>query len=300
VVSPWRVGTRLDAVAIARGIRGRGNAKNSAYSICAKIKVEVRSSHEGGRRLGAAGGRPNPLLSIVVVIYNDAASFRKLMTSIAPHCCDLIEVVVIDGGSSDQTLECIREFEEMIDYWRSESDWGIYDAMNKGVALATGSFILHLNAGDRLLHVPFSEITECLVHHVDVGCFEVLMSNGVRFRPGNGFMLKIDNTWHHQGTIYRRAAHLGYDLKYPIYADFDLNQRLKLRHARVRIFSTVMSEFSLDGASMIKGTYRERYRIIRKNFGLRYLPIAFARFHLNSLRKRFGRNCMDPRRTTGG
>ncbi|HTC44717.1 MAG TPA: glycosyltransferase [Steroidobacteraceae bacterium] len=223
-------------------------------------------------------------MSIVVVIYNAAEPLEVLLTGLVPHLGSELEIVVIDGGSKDRTLACIERHERHIDYWRSERDQGIYDAMNKGIACATGSYILHLNAGDRLLEVPYAELEDCLANAVDVACFAVLLSSGITFRPRDGLRLRLDNTWHHQGTFYLRRSHPGYDLRFPVYADFDANQKLQLRRARVRSFSKVVAEFSLDGASTVMGSHRERYRVIRKNFGALWVCLAFVRFTLNVLR----------------
>jgi glycosyltransferase involved in cell wall biosynthesis len=244
------------------------------------------STSKGGRRWTSGLRASTPLVSIVVVIYNGADALRVLLESIVPHCGEPIEVIVIDGGSTDETVVCIKEFETNIDCWQSERDQGIYDAMNKGVAMATGRYVLHLNAGDRLLKIPYMELQKCLTDGVDVVCCDVSIGGEGIFRPRVGFMLKLDNTWHHQGTFYRRESHLGYDTNYRIYADFDLNQRLSARGATVRTLPVVVAEFSTDGASATMGSYSERYRVIRKNFGIGYLPIAFARFQLNALRRK--------------
>lgn len=89
-------------------------------------------------------------LSIITVVYNDRAGFIKTADSVAEQrkYYSNIEYVVIDGGSKDGTAEAIAEAGRGVDYWVSEPDKGIYDAMNKGIHAATGSALLFLNAGD--------------------------------------------------------------------------------------------------------------------------------------------------------
>lgn len=89
-----------------------------------------------------------PLISIVTVVYNGEAFLEKTIQSVLSQIYKNIEYIVIDGGSTDGTVDIIKKYEEDIDYWVSEKDGGIYDAMNKGAQLATGDFINFMNAGD--------------------------------------------------------------------------------------------------------------------------------------------------------
>lgn len=89
-----------------------------------------------------------PTLSIITVVYNDAANFEKTIDSIKSQHFNDYELVVIDGKSSDGTIDIIKKEEKNIQYWISETDLGIYDAMNKGIKAASGEYIHFLNAGD--------------------------------------------------------------------------------------------------------------------------------------------------------
>lgn len=89
-----------------------------------------------------------PLVSIITVTLNNAAGLANTVNSVARQTYRVFEFIVIDGGSSDGTLEIIKESEEIITTWISEPDLGIYDAMNKGLSLASGIFVNFLNAGD--------------------------------------------------------------------------------------------------------------------------------------------------------
>lgn len=229
-------------------------------------------------------GKP-PLVSIISVLYRDCSALIPLMESIFSHATEETEIIVVDGGSADGTVELLQNWNSKIDYWLSEKDTGIYDAMNKGIAAATGEYILHLNAGDSLVQIPTAELLECKQQEIDVACFNVLIDGKTLYRPRCGFILRIDNSWHHQGTFYRRRNHPGYDTGYRVFSDFDVNQRLYLGGCTVRLFSGTVSGFSTGGASSGRAPRREIYRIIRRNYGLRYLPIAFARFQLNKIRR---------------
>lgn len=87
-------------------------------------------------------------ISIITVSFNAKDSIEKTILSVINQNYTEIEYLIIDGGSTDGTIEIIKKYENKISYWHSESDNGIYDAMNKGIKLATGKWINFMNAGD--------------------------------------------------------------------------------------------------------------------------------------------------------
>jgi glycosyltransferase involved in cell wall biosynthesis len=201
-----------------------------------------------------------------------------------PHQSQDVELIVIDGGSDDGTVELLGSLGDRIDYWISEADEGIYDAMNKGVAASHGEYILHLNAGDRLIQMPLGILHQCLEDDIDVASFRVLMDKKDIYVPKAGFPMKIANWWHHQGTFYRRSSHLGYDTEYRICGDFELNQRLMKAGASVRLLTDLVAEHENNGISMHPSGEKEIFRSIRSHFGAFYLPIAFFRLELSKLK----------------
>ena len=106
----------------------------------------------GGLRILGAPPRQSlpgmPLVSIVTVVFNGAAHLEQAITSVLAQGYRNIQYLVIDGGSTDGTLDIIRKYEDRIDYWLSEPDRGIYEAMNKGLQLARGELVGLLNADD--------------------------------------------------------------------------------------------------------------------------------------------------------
>ncbi len=239
----------------------------------------------GGLRFqNRSGAEPHivPLVSIVIVVFQARDELLALLESIEANRAGA-EVIVIDGCSGDGTLELLREWDARIDYWISEPDEGIYDAMNKGIAAAAGDYILHLNAGDRLKALPLEQLQKCAAEQIDIASFRVLIDDCCLFTPRTGFLMKIDNAWHHQGTFYRRTRHLGYDKIYRICGDFDLNQRMLQAGRSVQIFDQIIARHRNDGLSAA-GNRSEIYRSIRQNLGSVYVPIAFVRFKLNEIR----------------
>ena len=90
----------------------------------------------------------NPKLSIITINYNNLAGLKNTMDSVFVQNFTDFEYIVIDGGSTDGSVEIIRENEHRIDYWISEKDKGVYNAMNKGILVAKGEYLLFLNGGD--------------------------------------------------------------------------------------------------------------------------------------------------------
>lgn len=108
---------------------------------------------EGGlRREGyfKASYPDKPLISIITVVFNGENYLEETILSVLNQDYYNVEYIIIDGGSTDETINIIRKYEQVIDYWVSESDKGIYDAMNKGILASTGDIIGIVNADDTL------------------------------------------------------------------------------------------------------------------------------------------------------
>ena len=90
-------------------------------------------------------------ITIITVVRNDVGHLESTMQSVLQQTLSEIEYLVIDGDSSDRTVELIKKYSDKLTRWISEPDKGVYDAMNKGIALSTGDFVYFLNSGDTLL-----------------------------------------------------------------------------------------------------------------------------------------------------
>ena len=152
----------------------------------------------------------NKLITIITVVYNSVDLIEETIKSIILHDSSLFEYVVIDGGSTDGTLEIIEKYTDRISFFVSGADKGIYDAMNKGIKNSTGTYIGFINCGDRLLHLPVKELSENRENFIN--CFPVLLSSGACFIPVKDWTLKIRNTLPHQGCFYINSKELKYDL----------------------------------------------------------------------------------------
>ena len=113
-------------------------------------------------------------VSVVSVCLNEGVGVERTLASILAQSYPSKQIIVIDGGSEEETLRYIRKFEDQLDVFVSESDGGAYDAMNKGIAMADGDYIVFINAGDEFyspdtLRTVFSgEKIDCDILYGDV------------------------------------------------------------------------------------------------------------------------------------
>ena len=110
-------------------------------------KSKTKRFGEGGKRTKDIL-KKKPLFSIITVVFNGEKFLEKTITSVINQSCKDFEYIVIDGGSTDKSLEIIKKYEKKIDYWVSEKDKGIYDAFNKGMIVSKGEFIGFINSDD--------------------------------------------------------------------------------------------------------------------------------------------------------
>ena len=144
-------------------------------------------------------------LSIITVVYNAKADLDLTLKSIKSQTIRT-EVIVIDGGSSDGTVEIIKNNSDIVSNYISEKDQGIYDAMNKGILNATGEWIYFLNAGD-VFHD--SQTLELLVSQCDPKETDIIYGD-VIILGANQFQLNCDVSKmviHHQGICYKKDLH---------------------------------------------------------------------------------------------
>jgi len=184
-----------------------------------------------------------------------------------------LEHLIIDGGSTDGTLEIIRKYADRLHYWVSAPDAGIYDAMNKGwQAAAADSFILFLGAGDRLISLP-EPLAGPASHDVVYG--RVLMGEEKLFTGRADLQLRLYNSLHHQALLVSKAWHPAppFDLRYRIYADFDFNQRLKKGGARFA-YAPGFLAYAHPGGLSDRQDFPESLRVIRQNYGFFWALLA--------------------------
>ncbi len=129
-------------------------------------------------------------ISVITVVLNAASHLEETIKSVIEKKATVnLDYLIIDGGSTDGTIEIIRRYENQLYYWISERDFGIYDAMNKGwVAASDDSYVLFLGAGDWLISLPDNIVSYA---RNDVVYGSVLMGKGTIFKARTGFHLRL-------------------------------------------------------------------------------------------------------------
>lgn len=199
---------------------------------------------------------PKPLVTIITVVFNGELFLEETILSVIKQTYDNVEYIIIDGGSTDSTLEIIKKYENYIDYWVSEKDCGIYDAMNKGIMLAAGEWINFMNAGDRffesdiiaeIFRNSYSSEVNVLYGDVetDYGDFKV------KHKAGSLENLKYGMQFSHQSTFFKTQYHKQnkYNLSYQLSSDFYVIFNAYLNNTGFKYLGKVVSTVSTDGVS---------------------------------------------------
>lgn len=226
-----------------------------------------------------------PLLSIITVNLNNRAGLERTIQSVINQSFTDYEFLILDGGSVDGSKAVIDTFANAIHYWISESDRGIYHAMNKGIERATGLYCLFLNSGDLL--VDKHALEQCFEKEqtadLVIGSCHVSKDGRIihTSRPTDELTLQsfYGTTIPHQSTFIKRTLFdkLGpYNEAYTIHGDYDFWIRsVIVHHCSVAVINHVIADYNLEGISN-SPAYQEQSRqeihqILRQAFPERVL-----------------------------
>ncbi|MBC5774889.1 glycosyltransferase [Pontibacter sp. KCTC 32443] len=184
-----------------------------------------------------------PLVSVVTVVYNGQKSLEQTIQSVLNQTYPNLEYIIVDGGSTDGTLDIIRKYEESIAYWKSEKDNGISDAFNKGISLATGELIGLLNADDwyepDALETIVSAYKPGSVVHGNMQYWNEDGSKGLFFKP-NQKLLPKEMTINHPTVFISRSL-------YEQYGTFSTNYKLAMDyHLLLRLYLASVPFIEVD------------------------------------------------------
>lgn len=246
-----------------------------------------------------------PLVTFITVVYNGVSELESTIRSILSQTEKRFEYFIIDGGSTDGTLDIIKKYEQQITGWTSEPDKGLYDAMNKGIKLGTGKYMWFMNAGDLVYsndmlakifsaesvleeqqktknkkpetsnqEQSFVELTADVIYGETEIIDEKGNSLGKRRLQApdklNWRSLQWGMVVCHQSFLVKREKCQTYDLHYRFAADVDWMVRVLRNSQSIRNSNMTISKFKSGGLTYknIRHGLKERFRIMIKNYGL--------------------------------
>ena len=219
-----------------------------------------------------------PLITIITVCYNAVETIEKTILSVISQTYLNIEYIVIDGGSKDGSIDIIKKYKEKLSYWISEPDKGIYDAMNKGIKMASGEWINFMNCGDTFYsNTTIEELFQRANFDSDViyGNTNLLLVTGEYIQKGNIVTDKDYMPFGHQAAFSRTSLmkKYGFDTKYKICADRNFFYVVHKNNAKFEYIDLTISNYEAEeGISSINMSkiYYERGLIEGKSNNLRW------------------------------
>lgn len=241
----------------------------------------------------------NPLISIVTVVFNGVDILEQTILSVINQSYKNVEFIVVDGNSTDGTIELLKKYDSYISKWVSEQDSGIYDAMNKGIELASGKWINFMNGGDTFYD---EEVLSNVVLTLNPQCqvcfgksltyfneYEVLRYSSFNAEDPEFYLQKLPN---HQAVFIRDDKYKG--LKYSLdmkYCSDTEYLRKVFQNSNYCEFNGIVSRFELGGISNFYGSWKVCITMIReyKSLGYGTFYSIFAHSLKYSLQKLLGK-----------
>jgi len=194
-------------------------------------------------------------ISIIIPVLNSVTVLNEAIESVILQNYNNIELIIVDGGSTDGTVDLIKTFEAHIHFWISEPDKGIYDAMNKGIAAATGTWLLFLGADDKLCPGILSNIfNSSSFTDMDLIYGKVHIINKRRqLGRQTDYQKLIEFNSPHQAMFYNKSVFekfKEFNQRYKILADYDLNLKIFEDQSLRKMFIDIpVSIFGNNGIS---------------------------------------------------
>jgi glycosyltransferase involved in cell wall biosynthesis len=265
-------------------------------------------SLRGGKRLkglAADNTAERPLVSVVTAVFNGQPHISNCLESVLGQDYPNIEHIVLDGGSTDGTVEVLQSYSDRIALWISEKDKGIYDAWNKGLSEARGEWICFIGSDDELLPGAISAYMELAKQHPEAE----YLSSQIRWIHPSGYVNSAHGrAWNwkvfahrmcvaHVGSMHRRSLYNrlgGYDISYRSAADYELLLRARegLRAAFMpRVTATMRAGGASDSAAALLEEKRAKILSGGRNplRGHIELQTHRLRFKLGPLRRAVGK-----------
>lgn len=243
----------------------------------------------------------HPKFSIITVTYNAGAVLEDTIQSVITQTYRNVEYIIVDGGSKDHTLDIINRYREHIQTLVSEPDKGLYDAMNKGIRLATGDYLCFLNAGDELHE---DDTLQLMVHSITGTELPDVLYGETAIVDEEGHFLRMRRlsapenlNWKsfkdgmlvcHQAFFPRRELAEPYDLRYRFSADFDWCIRIMKKSHTLHNTHLTLIDYLNEGMTTRnhRASLYERFRIMCRHYGYLSTLARHAWFALRLLLKK--------------
>ncbi|GFO55617.1 glycosyl transferase [Geomonas sp. Red276] len=239
-----------------------------------------------------------PTISLITICRNSSATIRRTIDSVLAQEWDgKLEYIIVDGGSTDDTMEIVRSYGDRISKWVSEPDRGISDAFNKGVALATGELVGFINSDDTLLPGALATVGSYFEEHPETEVLhaDLLLYDGdrllKRLAPPRYWWIPWRMILFNHPTCYARRELFGrlglFDLSYRFsHMDFELFLRWQKAGVEIRYLPAVLVRMQAGGASgqHIYQGFSENIRALKAH-GYN-MPLAWIQFFAKHLAQR--------------
>lgn len=226
-----------------------------------------------------------PLITIITVVYNGENFLEETIKSVINQNYGNLEYIVIDGNSTDGTLDIIKKYENKIDFWLSESDKGIYDAMNKGVEHSNGDWLNFMNVGDTFYS---NKVLSKIFGNGEIP-YDVIYGNsfcnGNEIKPKSLLKIPIRMPFCHQASFVRKSCFDMYkfDLSYKLIADGVFFYRIK-KSRKFNYINEVICKYDGSGVSsnQVK-VYEERKQFLLAEH--KYILLFIWKLYLQMIKK---------------
>lgn len=227
-------------------------------------------------------------ISVVTVVYNGVNTIERTIKSVLEkQSYKNIEYIIIDGGSNDDTVDIIKEYEDKVTYWHSKKDDGIYNAMNIGISKATGDYIALINADDWLEDDCISQVVKILEEDNSIDILHGNI-NYVKDRISKEYKPKLNESaflWHgmsyfHPTFFVRKEVYqkIKYDENYRLLSDYKFTIECFKHNVKFYYLDKVLVSFSADGASSAFWKRIVEGHKIREENGYNFLLIYISSF----------------------
>lgn len=220
----------------------------------------------------------NPLISVVTVVYNGVQNLENTILSVINQNYSNIEYIIVDGNSNDGTVDVIKKYEDQIDYWQSEPDTGIYDAMNKGISLAKGDYVAMMNSGDSYVPNIMKTVVESINLHPDSimhGIIKCYKNSTFTHVEGKNYLDLPYGMIAHPTVFTPVELHKkygGYDKNLKIAADYDFFLKMFYNKEKFYFMDFIVANFDYSGISNTSNLVFEECDLIRKRYGFYVKP----------------------------